>query len=421
MKLTITLLSVLLVEALTSTQLRAQDEGFIYGKVTTTDGVVYEGPIRWGKEEVYWVDLFNAGKEENKNLRYLSSKERDELEERNYSWSNWSENGITRWFGWHDSDGNNRDNDFAHQFVCQFGELKSITPDGRRYVDIEMRNGDRYTLKGEGYNDVGLAIRILDPEMGEVDMSWSRIRTIEFLKTPKKLAATFGKPLYGTVEAYGETFTGYIQWDHDERVSTDKLDGDSEDGKLAIEFEKIASIERVGGRSLVQLKSGRKITLDGSNDVDNGNRGIIIMNSEIVAIDVPWKEFNKVTFRENTTSGLVTYDNFSNQRALSGTLVTNDGKSLTGKIVFDLDEAYTYEVLQGEYDNLKFITAFKNIKVIEPQSSSRSMIQLVSGKKIMLEDAQDVDERNQGVLVFAGGNTDPIYVEWENVKVIRFE
>ncbi|MFY8037420.1 MAG: hypothetical protein ACOVMQ_09645, partial [Cyclobacteriaceae bacterium] len=133
-------------------QANAQDEGFIYGKVYTIDNKVYEGPIRWGKEEVYWTDIFNAGKERNQNLRYLSSRDRDRLDDRQSIWTNWNNGNWYRWFGnWGDKR-NDYDNDYEHQFACQFGEIKSITPSGRKYVDLEMQNGDKVSLKGEGYN-----------------------------------------------------------------------------------------------------------------------------------------------------------------------------------------------------------------------------------------------------------------------------
>jgi hypothetical protein len=407
---------------LAAASLRAQDEGFIYGKVTTIDNKVYEGPLRWGKEEIYWVDIFNAGKEENKNLRFLSSRERDELYDRQHSWNgNWNGNTWRRWVGWVDNSNNNYDNDFEHQFACQFGELKTIIPSGRKYVDVEMQNGDKFTLKGEGYNDVGLDIKIMDPELGETEITWGRIEKIEFMKTPKTIANKFGKPLYGTVEAFGGTFTGYIQWDHDERLSTDKLDGDADDGDVSIEFAKITSIERRGGSSFVVLKSGRELRLDGSNDVDNSNRGIIIMNKDLVAVDVPWREFEKVTFKENNTSSLTGYETFSSQRELSGVLETQSGKKISGKIVFDLDEEFSYELLQGKKGDLEFVTPFRNIKKIEPLSSTRCSIELKSGQKITLDDAQDVNERNQGVLVFASKNAEPVYVPWEDVKTIDLE
>ena len=402
--------------------LRAQDEGFIYGKVHTIDGKVYEGPIRWGKEEVYWVDIFNAGKEENKNLRYLTSRERDDLMDRQHGWDNFDGSTWRRWIGWSDNNNNyNSRYDFEHQFACQFGELKTIIPSGRKYVDVEMQNGNKFTLKGEGYNDVGLDIKIMDPELGETEMSWGRIEKIEFMKTPKNLQTKFGKPLYGTVEAFGGSFTGYIQWDHDERLSVDKLDGDSDDGDVSIEFGKIASIERKGGASLVILKSGRELRLDGSNDVDNGNRGIIIMNKDMVAIDVPWIEFDKITFTDNSTSALTGYETFTSQKELNGVLVTQDGKKLSGRIVFDLDEEFGYELLQGKKGDLEFITPFRNIKRIEPISSSRCAVELRSGQKITLDDAQDVNERNQGVLVFASKGAEPVYVTWEDVKTIDLE
>ncbi|NOS93898.1 MAG: hypothetical protein HOP30_18430 [Cyclobacteriaceae bacterium] len=410
---------VLMLTTLVVFNANAQDEGFIYGKVYTIDNKVYEGPIRWGKEEVYWTDIFNAGKERNQNLRYLSSRDRDKLDDRQSTWDNWNNGNWYRWFSnWGDKR-NDYDNDYEHQFACQFGEIKSITPSGRKYVDLEMQNGDKVSLKGEGYNDVGGEIRIMDPEMGDLDMDWGRIRKIEFMKTPKTLSNRFGTPLYGKVEAFGETFTGYIQWDHDERLSTDKLDGDADDGNISLEFSKIVSIERRGGRSIVKLKSGRELTMEGSNDVDNGNRGVIIMNKDMIAVDVPWREFDKVTFSEPSGS-LASYDLFATQKQLSGSVVTKDGKSLTGKIVFDLDEESTYELLQGKQGDFEVITPFRDVKRVEPISDHRCSIELKSGKKITLEDAQDVNDRNQGVLVFANAKSDPVYVLWEDVKSIDF-
>src|SRR5882757_5176462 len=74
----------------------AQDEHFLYGRITMTDSKVYEGPIRWGKEEVYWNDIFNASKPRNQNLRHLTSDERDNLIERLHDynhrhddWNHW--------------------------------------------------------------------------------------------------------------------------------------------------------------------------------------------------------------------------------------------------------------------------------------------------------------------------------------------
>jgi hypothetical protein len=410
---------ILVAALLLSVCVQGQDAGFIYGKVYTEDNRVYEGPIRWGKEEIYWTDIFNASKERNEHLRHLSASDKERLDDRHYEWFSW-DNSFTRWVGsrhWNGNDGE----DYIHQFACQFGEIKAIRPAGKKYAELELRNGQKFEVSGEGYNDIGLDIRITDKELGEMEVYWGRIDKVEFMDTPSKLDLKFGEQLYGTVEAYGDKFTGYIQWDHDERISTDKLDGDSDDGDVAIAFGKIRSIERQGSRSLVVLKSGRELWLDGSNDVSSGHRGVIVMNREFPEIDIPWREFDKVVFEEKIPEPAATYKDFSVQNELSGKVTTHSGKSFSGKIVYDLDESHEYELLQGKNGEFEFITAFRNIKRITTKGEHRAMIELKTGKKITLDEAQDVNERNQGVLVFAQGKAEPDYIAWNEIMEIEFK
>ncbi len=193
-----------------------QDDIFMYGKIVTIDDKSYEGPIRWGSEEVYWVDLFNAAKLENENLEYLSERDRDRLDaQQNQEWFSWSDH-ASRWFN---GNWTNSRRDYTHQFSCQFGDIKSLRPTGSQRAEIELRNGTRVEVDGEGYNDIGNEILIMDKELGEVTLRWSRIERVEFMRTPSVLAGKFGEPLYGTVEAFGKKVTGYIQWDHDERLN----------------------------------------------------------------------------------------------------------------------------------------------------------------------------------------------------------
>jgi len=400
--------------------LDAQDASFIYGVVYTEDGKSYEGPIRWGKEEVYWTDIFNASKERNENLKYLSAEQRDQLDDRQFRNGDWGDR-FARSFGWSSSDeGRDYYHTYVHQFSCQFGEIKTLRPAGRNSAELEMRNGVIVEVDGEGYNDIGLDIKILDKELDEVEVYWDRIDKIEFRETPSKLTARFGIPLYGTVEAFGSKFTGFIQWDHDERLSVDKLDGDSDDGDMSIEFGKIKSIERVGGRSRVTLKSGREITLDGSNDVSSGHRGVIVMNNEFASIDIPWREFDKVTFLDKAGS-LPTYGSFNSQKELSGSVTAYDGRVYTGKIVFDLDEAYDSELLQGKEGEFEYAMPFRNISSLTTDGEYQCSVTLKSGKKIKLGDGQDVDERNQGVLIFENGKNAPAYISWRDVREVIFK
>lgn len=264
---------------LATAPIKAQNsEGFIYGKVYTVGGDTYEGQIRWGKEEVYWFDFFNATKPKNKYLGYLSRDEMEDLDRGNH----WAERWVERMFSFSESSSR-----FGHTFVCQFGDIKSITVRGRNRVMLELRNGKEIRLD-DGSNDVGARIRVLDSELGEVTIKWDRLDKVEFMDTPKNLRTRMGDPIYGTVYTRDGEITGYIQWDHDERLSTDKLDGDTRDDDLSIPFGKIRSIEKSGRGVELITKSGRELYLWGSNDVDRDNRGIIVNIHGMGRVDIPW-------------------------------------------------------------------------------------------------------------------------------------
>ncbi len=405
--------SLLLVLVIYPGELKAQtDKGFIYGKVYTISGEVFEGQIRWGKEEAFWFDFFNATKQGNSFLRYLDRDEVEELEKRS---RDWGERWARRWFNvssWNDED-------FNHVFVCQFGDIKTLTVRSRNRVEIELKNGQTYRLD-DGSNDIGARLRIMDAELGEVQVKWERLDKVEFMDTPNKLDAKFGEPIFGTVTTRRGEITGFIQWDHDERLGNDKLDGESRDDDLSIPFKNIKSITK-GGRGVdLVTKTGREIYLWGSNDVNSDNRGIIVNTSDMGRVDIPWREFEKVEFKEPGKNDVPEYRNFEKPKALSGTVTTIRGESFSGKIVFDLDEEYDFEILQGESDDIEYLVPFRAIKRIVPKNYHYSEIFLVNGEKLLLGDSQDVSDKNYGILVFEDEDNHT-YIKWEDVEEIVFK
>ena len=403
------LLPALLLTGLFQTQ--AQDQGFIYGTVITDDGEEYTGPIRWGDEEVYWSDMFNASKRENKNIDYLSSEELDNLKDRRSD-----NNVVTRLvsisWDWDD------DFEFVHEFSTAFGNIKSIEVRGSERVELELKNSKKLYLDGSGYNDVGAKISVIDHEIGRVTLSWRDVEFVEFKPTPKKLNSKFGEPMYGTVKCDIGEFTGYVQWDHDERLGSDELDGDTRDADVSIPFDKIRSIERDGySRSLVVLKSGKELELRGSNDVNDENRGIIVNVDGLGRVDIDWDEFDMVTFSDAPDSGQ-DYNSYAMPELIRGTVLVDNGDKHEGEIIYDLDEEYTIEVLNGEDDDTKFIIPFMYIKEIKPRYSDSSEITLKSGDKLVLEDAQDVGEDNTGILIKTKDGR--IYVPWDRVEKVTF-
>ncbi len=396
--------------AILITMLEAQaqnTEGFIYGKVYTRENV-YQGQIRWGKEEAFWNDHFNVSKVSGRHYDHLR-KERDG----DNSWTDFDWNFLSIW----ENKGSTN-----HQFVVQFGDIKAIENLGRKSAIVVLKNGSEVKVSGSGYNDLQPKIRILDDEIGEMSISWDRIDKVEFMPTPKNLQPNFGKALYGTVEVYRKgNLTGYIQWDHDERLGNDKLDGDTRDGNASMRFENIKSIESQRDGSKVVLHSGRSFYLTGSNDVNSGNRGIIVTIEGVGKVDIPWKAFIMANFEKQPNKSGQPYSSYKAPRGLSGTVYTYNDEKHTGRIVYDLDEALEIEFLEGKDDELEYRIPFRNIKRITPKNYNYSQIELRNGQKLILGDGRDVSDSNDGILVFQRGKQDPEYIAWKKVSEVVFD
>lgn len=113
------------------------------------------------------------------------------------------------------------------------------------------------------------------------------------------------------------------------------------------------------------------------------------------------------------------YASYKSPKELSGTVKTVSGSTFAGRIIYDLDEAYDIEILQGKEDDIEYLVPFRDIKMISPKNYSYTNIELKNGKKILLTDSQDVTDDNDGILVF-NGKGDPTYIPWEDVDKINF-
>ena len=385
------------------------DEGFIYGRITMKNDNVYQGAIRWGKEETFWNDMFNSAKVENSIDTYLTDAEMEGLEDHLGSRRSRKRRSRSRKNWWSRS---------SHQFKCRFGDLKRIDILRGEGVLLTFKNGEEMEVKGAS-NDIGANIKILDEELGQVGLKWRRIESIEFLPTPRHLDRTFGRPLYGEVETRQGTFEGFIQWDHEECVSRDILDGHHEDGKMAIEMGKIKSIKKQRRGSLVTLKSGREFFLTGSNDVNSENKGVIIRDPRIGKVMVQWRDFQEVTFDDDVGDSGPSYKDFDQARPIEGEVRTTDGETLSGRIIYDIDEARDFEILDGQSGHIKFKIAFRDIEAIIPRGRRGSIVMLRSGEELELE-GRDVNRDNAGLIVLEGGDQVTL-VPWEQIEEIRFD
>ncbi|MFA8300694.1 MAG: hypothetical protein ACEPOV_11065 [Hyphomicrobiales bacterium] len=381
------------------------NKGFIYGKVTTISGKSYQGAIRWGEEEVFWFDFFNGTKTDDFFSRYIHSRDQNSSHDSAFRQLDGFIAPSKRY--------NNR-----KQFNVEFGYIKSIVRFSSDLFYVTMQNDKRFKVEN-GSNDFDSDIYILDKGIGEVKLSIREIQSITFIQESEEFQS-FGQALYGEVATRnGDKFTGYVQWDHDERLTTDILDGDSDEGKMKIPFGNIKSIKSKYDGSYITLKTGRKIFLSNSNDVNNRNKGVIVNIPDVGRVDIPWKQFTSVNFfmdHDNSGDG---YDYYNDVKRLVGTVKSKNKKSHIGGVVYDLDENWNFEILDGKSNGISYMIPFRNIKSIIPENSNSSEVILKYGETFHLADGNDVNNENSGILIFTNKEA-PLYIDWKQLGVITF-
>jgi uncharacterized protein YlzI (FlbEa/FlbD family) len=380
-------------------------QGFLYGRVLTESGSEYTGFLRWGSQEAFWDDLFHSGKED---LPYLDELDDDEIRALKKS----RRRGFSLFRDWGDH------YDVSRMFIARFGDIEKIEPMGEGEADVRMKNGNEYEVSGVA-DDVTSKIHVNDNTMGKIELHWDRLESIEFMPVPKSADPGVWR-LHGKVITDEGDFEGYIQWDKQECINTDKLDGDTDDGDVSIEMGRIRSIESNGRRSsTVTLRDGRSFKLSGSNDVNNENRGIMVEDPRYGRVTVHWKAFEIITFSEPGKSGKG-YNDYPARGPLQGTVTDDRGNTYKGRIVIDLDEAEGWEILNGDVGHVEFDIPIYRIATLEPRGRDETRVTLTNGEKLVLEDGQDVTDDNAGVLVIEAGK-EAVYIEWDDVEKIEFD
>ena len=360
-------------------------QGFLYGRITTVDGATYEGRLRFGgDEEAFWGDTFNGTKHGNPWLAQVPPerlpKERRPIEIFGIKIGD-SESPIV-----------------GRQLMARFGEIARIEARGRE-VRVTLKSGTVF------------------------DLDSLRIRSIELLPTPAPGAAPYR--LHGTVRTQQGDFTGFVQWNREECVGTDELDGHTADGKLGVRFDTIRSIARRSRDSaLVTLLDGREIVLSDSREVGHANRGLYVDDRRYGRVLVSWDAFERVDFSPGGSGPA--YGDFPPGHPLTGSVTARDGRRLTGRLVYDLDESETTETLDAPSHGVNYTIPFGLIaSIVLPGREARGVrearLTLQSGEELQLESRGDLGEGNAGILIFVDDREPPEYVPWTDIEQIELD
>jgi hypothetical protein len=390
--------------------------GFLYGRVTTDDGEAYVGRLRFGRdEEAFWGDYFNGSRADNRWATYVPS---ELLAEKRAP--------ITI-FGFTIPRGD-RQIDLSRPFMARFGDITRIEARGFRHVRVTLKSGTVFDINRMGANDFDDGVRVWSDMGAVVDLaSWAggipppsrvRIRAIEFLPTARLNAVP--ARLHGTVHTRHGDFTGFIQWDRQDCVGLDELDGLTDDGAVSLRFDTIRSIaRRSSDSSLVTLIDGREMTLAGTREAGRENRGVYVDDPRYGRVLVSWGAFERIDFSAGGSGPA--YTDFAPGGPLTGSVTTRGGRRLTGRLVYDLDESETTETLDAPSQGVDYTIPFGLIASITPAGRPlRAMVTLHDGEALALDRAGDLGAGNGGMLIFIDGRARPEYVPWSDVARIDF-
>ncbi|WP_062546193.1 hypothetical protein [Rufibacter tibetensis] len=395
----------------------AQHEGFLYGEVTLTNNERFKGQILWSAGQRMWVDMMTVEKKDNPVLKYLNSEQLERLsQEETQEEMDWGFMNLWK----------NRYPSRKHTLRCRFGDMAAIRVTGSYEAVITLKNGQKvniYTNKDPEYKDqLGKRIAVIHSGKEKKYVEWGSIERITFMPTPSKLHYLKAEPLYGTITTRnGFAYKGQVQWDMDEYLTTNWLNGKSREGEnISIRFQEVASVRPKEDGALVKLHSGKEVYLQDNSNVNRKNQGIVVQHPTWGRVYIRWRNFKEAVFTPYPIDASFGYSAFQKPKPLRGTISTGN-LTWKGFFIYDLDEKLDMETLDG-WDKAGALrqVPFRYISKISPIDDSHAAVVLKDGQKLLLGDRSDVSEKNWGIMVWPQPSKYK-YIPWNKVIHVMFD
>lgn len=398
------------------------DQGRIWGRVHTADGKQYEGFVVWhgrdAPDAAGWMDFLEGDRVVAPEFHqaWLAATGGEppvrtiEIKGHRVSW-----------------DEEDPEFPLASRMGVRFGRLAEIAALADGHAELKLRG----LGGGSGGSVVRIrrpagsrgALTVFDREAGERDVAWADLGRVEFLSPPAGSTAR-ARRLHGTVDdRFGRSFTGYVAWDSDEVLGSEVLNGTDEQSKdREIPFEGIKRIKQRRNEAWVETASGDTLVLSGTNDVGRRNRGVRVFDQALGMVEVEWEDFDAL--RLEPPARPVAYGDAGGAWPLAGRVATQSGDTLSGRLRWDAEHEWSWELLQGESRGVKFAIEFGRVARIE-RAVAGAVVTLADGRAFELEGSGDVDWDSRGVFVLPDGEPAEHpgswrYVDWDEFREARF-
>jgi len=383
-----------------------EDPGRLWGRVTTVDGAAVEGFLRWDLGQGVTADLLTGlravteeGLEVRRELAEADSADRRRSVEILGYRVTWKEDP---------------ERDAMIESGVRFGWIERLRPDGNE-AELDLGSGHTVRLRISG-SGLGRGVRRVDIEQADGEKStvrWGRIREVVLLSPPRGVRSAAAR-IHGTVTASGgQTFTGWITWDADEAFLDERLDAD----EGTIPFSRLERIERASEGARVTLRSGERRLLTGSNDVDDDNRGIQISDPALGRATVNWEEFVALDLHPAEVGP----EPFTGGGPIRGRVTTESGAVHAGRVLWDLDEGFDWQLLNGYAEGVEVDIEFSRItRIAKAPAGTGAVVTLRDGRTLRLEGSNDVDVSNRGLLVVDEAGERHV-VDWAGFSALDLE
>ena len=164
----------------------------------------------------------------------------------------------------------------------------------------------------------------------------------------------------------------------------------------------------------MSLRTGEDGIVRGTRDVGASNRGITVSDPSLGVVVVPWSRFRELSF--HAPDAPAGYEAFDGGAPLEGTVVTRSGEELSGQIRWDRDEANTWDLLDGQLEEMRFRIELGEVARIR-RFRFGAAVDLRDGRSFYLSASQDVNWTNRGIEVHTGGQK--LVVAWDDFAELR--
>ncbi len=302
-----------------------------------------------------------------------------------------------------------------------FGDLQQVRVTGGNDAVLTLRDGTEIEVGGYA-NDVSATVTVFDAKPGRVEVPWKKIETVTFSATPAD-ADPGSFRLHGTVSTSEGDFVGYHPVgqrgvpEHGQARRRHQRRGSGSASRWA---RSDPSSDVIGGARWWSSRTGPRWSFRAPTT----SMTIFVGSTSRMPVSAGSRWIGTSSSGSSSTipaqAGLPT-PSMQLPHTSSGTVTSHNGDWRTGELVFDLDEEWSWEMLDGRLGRDRLHGAVRHGGIHRAGGRSGCTVRLRNGIELELEDSHDVDDDNSGVVVIPTGAGEPGHVPWREIAEIEFE